>query len=161
GPDGRTSLWYRPLASLDAHEVAGTQGARGSPFWSPDSRSIGFLLPDKLKKVYVGSASGPAPVQTVCDAPGRVMGASWNQDGFILFGTSGAPNIFRVSQGGGTAAPLQLSGQFPWFLPDGRQFLYSAGFGSAVPSLRLATLDGKERTLVAGNELAKYAPPMG
>src|SRR5262249_12494784 len=42
GPDGRTSLWYRPLASVGAHEVPGTQGALGPPFWSPDSRFIGF-----------------------------------------------------------------------------------------------------------------------
>jgi serine/threonine protein kinase/Tol biopolymer transport system component len=160
GQDGRTSLWYRALASVSAHEVPGTQGAIGPPFWSPDSRFIGFVVPDKLKKVYVG-ASVPASVQTICDVPHSVFGASWNQDGIILFGTSGVTKVFRVSQAGGTPAPLQFSGQYPWFLPDGRRFLYSAGFGSAVPSLQLATLDGKERTLLVGDQSAQYAPPVG
>jgi eukaryotic-like serine/threonine-protein kinase len=157
---GRRSVWLRPLASLIAHELPGTEGAV-FPFWSPDSRFIGFSVPGKLKKVYVG-ASGPAPVQTICETPGYVLGASWNQQGTILFGTpGGAPgNLFHVPQSGGTPAALRLSGLFPSFLPDGRHFLYYSGVGHGVPSVRLAMPDGNERTMVEGGmQFARYAPP--
>ena len=45
------------------------------PFWSPDSREIGFFVPGKLKKI---NADG-GPPQTLCDAVnGR--GGAWSQE---------------------------------------------------------------------------------
>ena len=41
--DGAPRLWLRPLDQTEARPLVGTEGA-ASPFWSPDSRSIGFLL---------------------------------------------------------------------------------------------------------------------
>src|SRR5215472_3826463 len=40
--DGKALLWVRPLDSLQAQPLVGTEGA-GYPFWSPDSRYIGFF----------------------------------------------------------------------------------------------------------------------
>jgi len=39
--DGKTLLWVRPLDSLEAQALAGTEEA-SFPFWSPDGRYIGF-----------------------------------------------------------------------------------------------------------------------
>src|SRR5262249_15643825 len=61
-PDGRTSLWIRPLDSLVAQELPGTQDAVW-PFWSPDSRFIAFFASGKLKKI---SVSGE-PLQIISD----------------------------------------------------------------------------------------------
>ena len=78
---GTRQLWLRPLDALTSRPVAGTEGAQ-SPFWSPDSRVIGFYAAGKIKKV--GAVGGAA--QTICDLPAGAQGAlggegaSWNRD---------------------------------------------------------------------------------
>src|SRR6185503_14827652 len=90
-PDGRylvmrasgqsgTQLWVRALDSLQAQPLAGTEDAN-YPFWSPDSRWIGFFADQKLKKIPI--TGGPA--QTLCGARGG-QGGTWNRDGVIVFG---------------------------------------------------------------------------
>ena len=72
-------LWVRPLGAIAAQPLPGTDGA-GLPFWSPDSRWIGFFAQAKLKKVDVNGG----PPQILCDAP-QGTGGTWNRDGTILF----------------------------------------------------------------------------
>ncbi|MCM2317460.1 MAG: serine/threonine-protein kinase, partial [Thermoanaerobaculia bacterium] len=75
---GKTTLWVRSLDALTAQPLAGTDGGH-SPFWSPDSRFIGFFSNGKLRKI---DASG-GPPQVLCDARnGR--GGSWSRSGVIL-----------------------------------------------------------------------------
>jgi serine/threonine protein kinase len=122
--DGKTLLWVRPLDSLTAHSLAGTEDA-ASPFWSPDSRFLAFFSAGMLKKVDV--AGGPP--QTLCPVEG-VRGGTWSRDGTILFSGAPAP-IRQVSAAGGVPttvtkvkSPPELSHNWPQFLPDGRHFLY-------------------------------------
>jgi eukaryotic-like serine/threonine-protein kinase len=61
---GKQSLWVRPLESPEARELQGTDAAM-YPFWSADSKSIGFFGTGKLKRVKV---AGGAP-EEICDAP--------------------------------------------------------------------------------------------
>jgi hypothetical protein len=79
--NGVQLLWIRSLDSLNAAALPGTEGAF-NPFWSGDSRSIGFFADGKLKRI---DAMGGA-VQTVCDAPVSEGGA-WSRAGVILFGS--------------------------------------------------------------------------
>jgi len=79
GSDGVSRLWGRPLASPSAKLLAGTEGAT-FPFWSADSRSIGFFTADKLRTI---DAAGGPPV-SICDAGGG-RGGTWNHDSVILF----------------------------------------------------------------------------
>ncbi len=51
--EGRNLLWVRSLDALSAQALAGTEGA-GSPFWSPDSRFLGFFEQGKLKRIDAG-----------------------------------------------------------------------------------------------------------
>jgi eukaryotic-like serine/threonine-protein kinase len=129
GADGKAVLWVRPLDSLQAQPLAGTEGA-GHPFWSPDSHFIGFFADEKLKKI---EASGGPPL-ALCDAHlGR--GGTWNRDGIIVFAPTSSGPLYRVSASGGAATPLttldpskgETSHRWPFFLPDGRHFLYLAG----------------------------------
>jgi len=125
---GRQSLWVRSLDTPDPQQLAGTDGA-AFPFWSPDSRFIGFFAAQgKLKKI---AATG-GPPQTLCDASGG-RGATWGRDGVILFCPSPGSVSHRVSSAGGVPSPVTDSkttggGQhrFPWFLPDGRHSLFVA-----------------------------------
>jgi Tol biopolymer transport system component len=161
--EGRPMLFVRPLDSLPAQALPGTDGGQ-YPFWSPDSRSIGFLTTGKLKKV---EASG-GPPQTLCDVPNTGVGASWGLDGVIIFGTNPS-GLFRVPQAGGAAAPLteldstrgeSFHGR-PWFLPDGRHFLFYVQNSALEKSgIFLGSLDSKDRTrLVGALQGGVYSPP--
>src|SRR5271165_1760668 len=163
GTDGRTALWVRPTNALEAHVLPGTEGAI-FPFWSPDSRSLGFFAESKLKTIDldVGSA------QTICDVPlGR--GGAWGADGVILFSPAPSAPLMRVSASGGTPVAVttvdqtqHTSHRWPFFLPDGKHFLYVAlhhdPAKSANNTLYYASLDGREnRPLFRTQSNAVYA----
>ena len=91
------SLWLRDVDRLVPRELAGTAGAR-QPFWSPDSRFIGFAAGGQVKKISVREA----PPITLCLSPGTFWGGSWSPDGeAIVFGAGGPPQIFEVPAPGG------------------------------------------------------------
>jgi Tol biopolymer transport system component len=161
---GKISLWVRSLDSLEAHPLPGTENPSGAPFWSPDSRWIGFMSDGTLKKI---EASGGSP-QALCRVAGSVFGA-WNREGVILMGSySGLPGLFRVSQAGGDPVQVttidrslqEFGHTTPYFLSDGRHFIYFAYGHRQNNSVYLATLDGKERKLLVKTRYsAVYAPP--
>lgn len=165
--EGKIALWLRPLGSLTAQPLPGTEGGVAQ-FWSPDSRSVCFTAENKLKKVDL--AGGPP--QTLCTTQGNVrgeLGGTWNRDGIILF-TRGR-RIYRVSAAGGEPTPVFGTDQanqagndrLPSFLPDGRHFLYlRTGQPEETSEVYLASLDGKEPTrLLAADSQAVYAASAG
>ena len=96
---GKQMLWLRRLDSLGAKPLAGTEGGY-YPFWSPDSRFLGFFAGGKLKTIEI---RGGLP-QTLCDAPeGR--GGAWNRDAVIVFTPVAGP-MYRISAAGGPPVPL-------------------------------------------------------
>jgi serine/threonine protein kinase len=153
-PDGRKivyvagaesqSLWVRPLDSVVAQPLAGTDGAT-YPFWSPDSGSIGFFAQGKLKRINTASGF----VETLATATsGR--GGAWAPDGTIIFSASVSSPILRLSPGSADPEPItQLellnhgSHRYPHFLPDGRHFLYYAQGSSE--GIYIGDLDSAER----------------
>src|SRR6266542_1323901 len=163
--EGKNLLWVRPLNGMAAQPLAGTDGA-GYPFWSPDSRFLGFFAGGKLKKI---DASG-GPPQVLCDTQeGR--GGTWNREGVILFSPSSRDALLRISSAGGVPAPAtefdvskrEFSHRFPFFLPDGRHFLYLAQAVGTGPSggreVFIGTLDSKERrSLLRVNSNVVFAP---
>jgi serine/threonine protein kinase/Tol biopolymer transport system component len=163
GADGRSLLFVRPLDSAEARSLPGTEGAI-FPFWSPDSRSLGFFANAKLKTIEL---NGGAP-QVLCDAQlGR--GGAWGENGVIVFSASPTSPLLRVSAAGGTPAPLttidaaqHTSHRWPFFLPDGRHFLYLAlshdASRSANDLIFYASVDGREnRPLLNAQSNAIYA----
>jgi Tol biopolymer transport system component len=137
----------RPLDSPAAQPLARTQGAR-HPFWSPDSSSIAFFADGKLKRMEI--SGGPAV--TLAEAP-NPHGGSWSPKGVIIFAPSPNLALQRVAEGGGVpaAATTLEPGHdyyqyFPWFLPDGRHFLFgdrTQQNGSDV-MLLVGALDSRE-----------------
>jgi eukaryotic-like serine/threonine-protein kinase len=160
GQDGRRGLWVRPLDALSARPLAGTQNA-DLPFWSPDSRFLGFVAERKLKTIAL--AGGPA--ETLCDV-GNAGEATWNRDGVILFATRGP--LSRVTRIGCDVAPAtildpardELNHLWPSFLPDGRHFLYLVESGQRQRQIVVGSLDSKEvKPLVIANSNAIFAQP--
>ncbi|RZU43105.1 winged helix-turn-helix domain-containing protein [Edaphobacter modestus] len=158
--DGGTALWIRSLASGAAQQLTGTEGAT-LPFWSPDSRQVGFFQASKLKSVDPSSGA----VQVLCDAPGG-FGGAWNDRGTIIFafGGSNGPSdigsnsILKVSASGGETQ-LVTKGNAPnapiiWpsALPDGDHFLYFLR-GSSKPAQKqgiyVGSLSTQESKLIS------------
>ena len=153
-PDGRTlawaaptkekdsMLWSRPINALTSMPIAGTEGA-SHPFWSPDSRFIAFFAQGKLKRVPAGGGA----VQRIADAPaGR--GGTWNATDDIVFAPTLRGPLHRVSAEGGEATPVTPpvenalgTRRWPWFLPDGRRFLYFGAGGGMTAGIYAGSLD--------------------
>ena len=135
---GRTQLWVRTFDAEEPQPLAGTEGAR-KPFWSADSRVIGFFANEKLKVVGATDSATTATPQTVASVGLSPGGAAWAPGGDILFarwkeglslvsGFGGPPTIVTTLD----PAAQEIGHQTPQFLPDGRHFLYFVN--SATPA---------------------------
>lgn len=163
--NGKMTLWVRDLDSIDGKPLPGTDDA-ALPFWSPDSRSIGFFTPFRLKVIQ---ATG-GPCRDIADVVlGR--GGTWNREGIIVFCPRPVGPLHRISSAGGTPQPVtsvdtqrdEVSHGFPHFLPDGHHFLYLAA--SRLPGescIRIGSLDATtSKPLVRAETSALYAPVLG
>jgi serine/threonine protein kinase len=164
---GRSRLYLRSLDSLTPRALTGTEDAQ-SPFWSPDGRFLGFVAAGKLKKIDTGGG----PPQTLCEVSFEGTG-TWNREGVILFAEAapGREGIHRVPADGGrpkrvTAPDVSRNERFhfwPYFLPDGRHFLYVAivvGKGGAGHEIRIGSLDSKEMSPLGRiASRIQYSPP--
>src|SRR4029077_4271661 len=118
----------------------------------------------KLRRI---AASG-GPPQVICDATG-VRGGTWSPSGDIVFTPSDRDPLYRVAASGGTATPLteldpshEYSHRWPWFLPDGKHFLYLVQTLGSVQErghIYVGTLGSNERkVIVLANSAAVYSP---
>ena len=149
---GRNRLWLRRVADLEAQPQRGTEGAT-SMFWSPDGLSLAFLADRKLKRIDLPDGA----VVTICDDAGTYGHGTWGAGGVILLGRINGTSIDAVPAAGGDPVPIlpidQTKGEvrvhWPWFLPDGKRFLYTATLNDWKGEVRLAQLlldgEGKPR----------------
>jgi len=163
---GRQMLWLRPLEGQTAMPLAGSEGA-ASPFWSPDSKSIGFVAQGQLKTIDV---AGGDPVLIAASALNTT--GAWSRSGDILFTPSASSSLWVVPAAGGAPRSVtkldETAGdqvhRNPVFLPDGRHFLYVAvgGRNGAPPSRRAVYVGSLEANaspvLVLDNaSIARYS----
>jgi Tol biopolymer transport system component len=132
--DGSRRLWMRRLESPEIRELPGTEGAGFAPFWSPDGAWVAFDTQRELKKVSLSGGTA----QRICTLSGALQGGTWSPDGTIVLSVGAGAmraGLFSVSAAGGEAKPFMAPDEsrketrlsFPWFLPDGRHFLFSVG----------------------------------
>ena len=138
GAGGGSQIWLRPLRASAAYPLPGTEGGN-APFWSPDGRSLAFFANGQLKKVALAGGV----VTTVC-ITSAYSGAWGANDTIVLGGAQDAP-LLRVAAAGGQPEPITgtLNGTGPFFLPDGRHFLYvEANEVGTQVSAKVGALDG-------------------
>jgi Tol biopolymer transport system component/tRNA A-37 threonylcarbamoyl transferase component Bud32 len=154
--EGGKAIWVRPLNALTAHRLDGTEGAAW-PFWSPDSRQLGFFAESKLKRI---PASG-GPAMVLADAT-NARGGSWSKDNVIVYTPEFRSGLVRISAAGGATATVRdldvdhSTLRWPCFLPDGKHLLYLAtshGGGNAQKNgVYWTSLDGKEGHMVVPSD---------
>jgi serine/threonine protein kinase len=160
---GNRNIVIRALNSSTSLPLPGTEGA-SFPFWSADSRYVGYFAHGKLMKILANGG----PAQTICDAPaGR--GGTWNSDGVIVFAPEQSSSLlYRVSAAGGESVPVTVfdstksdfTHRWPWFLPDGKHFLFYArtqgNEGGENDAICLGSLDGgiAERLIQTKSDVA-------
>ena len=158
-PDGsriaftsRGRLYVRELRSVSTTELAGTEGAV-SPFWSPDSSSIGYGANGKLWRI---SPTGGSPL-LICNLPqgqwDSDAGGAWLPDGSIIFTNGGSP-LYRVAAVGSDPAivvkpPDGVVAHYhdAMALPDGRGVLFVTHGASGPDTLELWA-GGQQRQLL-------------
>ena len=159
--EGKSQLWVRPLDSLAAKPLAGTDGAN-FPFWSPDSASVGFFADSKLKRIDI---VGGAP-QVLANAAAVGRGGSWNREGIILFAPNLAGPLLKVFARGGDPVEVtrletgQTAHRFPQFLPDGQHFIYFV-FGGPAQGVYAGSLNGGSSKRLTHADGAAVLSPSG
>ena len=165
GPDSVRRIFLRKLNQPGVSALAGTEGA-AYPFFSPDSRWLGFFAEGKLKKI---AAEGGLAI-VLCDAPsGR--GGAFDSNGNIVAALSNRAALSLVAASGGTPKPLtavdaekqENSHRWPQILPGGKTVLFTAseaGGGTLLhPRIEAQTLaSGQRRTLVNKGIFGRYLP---
>ena len=125
--DGPKQLFVRSLDAMDARPLPGTEGA-SRPFWSFDSRYVGFFADQKLKKIAIGGG----PALTICSVTGDGRGGTWNEEDTIIFSGFDNEPLQKVAAAGGEPMAIterdSLKGEqthrYPYFLPDGKRYLF-------------------------------------
>ncbi len=156
--DGASRLWLRSLASTTAQPLAGTEGA-AYPFWSPDSRSVGFFADGRLKRLDIGGGA-PQTLATV-STPRRNLERGRRHS---VCARSLQARCSALPASGGEAVAVttldrQASHRFPFFLPDGRQFLFFARGTPETAGIYLGSLDSADtKRLTPADTAGVYLP---
>ena len=161
----RQQLYLRAVDQLDAKPIDGTDDA-ANPMFSPDGAWIAFVTPRALQKVPVSGG----PPTTIREAPGRIYGASWGDDGTIVYSLE-RDGLWRVPAAGGTpqqlAVPDRKKGELkflvPHMLPGSHALLFTVTH-SPLPTwddTEVALLElpgGQRRTLIKSAADGRYVP---
>ena len=158
---GVTKLWLRPLDTQQATMLPGTEDA-SYPFWSPDSQYLAFFAGGMLKKI--GASAGDS--QTLVDGVGAEPGVgTWSADGTILFCKEHYGFIYRVPAAGGEVSQVtkfettDFVHRQPFFLPDGKHFLYVSQYHDFSPEIRVGDIDkpGQAGIVVVAGTMPHFA----
>jgi eukaryotic-like serine/threonine-protein kinase len=159
----RQQLYVRPVSRLEATALAGTDGA-SSPFFSPDGQWVGFWAAGSLKRIPLGGGSAT----TICDT-NPIFGASWGDNGFILFANE-TGGLRQVPDTGGAIVDVtriddangEVSHRLPHVLPGSGAVLFTV-MRTLLPTwsddtqIAAQTLSGGVRTVVVeGGADARY-----
>jgi hypothetical protein len=150
GENGTSQLWLRALDAVSAQPLLDTEGGT-FPFWSPDSRWVGFFAGGKLKKLDTHGG----PLIPLADVVGAAAGGSWSPKGIIVFAPTTFAPLLKIASDGGNTSPavamdvaMGTAHGFPWFLPGGEHFLFVSWGGAGRMQLRVGSLSSTASTVI-------------
>jgi eukaryotic-like serine/threonine-protein kinase len=161
--DGRVQLYRRVLDRFDVERIPNTEGAH-SPFFSPDSQSVGFFADGMLRKIPV---DGTHAFENVCEAPADSAGGAWSEDGSIVFAPLHGRGLVKVSAAGAALQPLtqpdkragEIAHGWPQALAKGKGVLFTVSRRGRESRIAVLTADGKVRQLMfPATGQARYLP---
>ncbi|OGD21102.1 MAG: hypothetical protein A2W03_00870 [Candidatus Aminicenantes bacterium RBG_16_63_16] len=164
GEGGQSQIFVQNIANFDARPLPGTQGGNG-PFFSPDGEWLGFFTSNQLKKI---SLRGGEPM-ALCSTPPVSRGASWGDDGRIIFARTMNGELMRIGAAGGTPEAVtkldpkagELAHLWPDVLPGAKTVIFTVRTGESFETARIAAQSletGSRQTLVENGTFARYAP---
>ena len=160
--NGNRQLYLRHFDEIDQKPVAGTEGAAGFPFFSPDGEWLGFHADGKLKKV---SLAGGATM-ILCDAELPWFGGAWAQDSIVF---SADHKLYRVAATGGEPESLavpdddkgEVSYSCPKPVPGGGSVFFDVYTKDLKPKIRLLSLETREQKLLVDEGIDAHYTPTG
>jgi len=163
GEDGAPDIFLRRADQGQAMPLRA--GAGVNPIFSPDGQWIAFFEAGTLKKINVGGGSAVE----LCEAP-TARGASWGDDGFIVFAPGPSSGLVRIPASGGTAVPFttldasrgEVTHRWPQVLPGSQVVLFTAHTftgrydDASIEAVSVKT--GQRTTLHRGGYFGRYLP---
>jgi serine/threonine-protein kinase len=162
-----TQLFVRNMAAIEPRALPALGTPRG-PFLSPNGEWVGFFdgRDSTLKKVAV-SGGPPTPLGKYQGLRG---GATWGDDGTILFATRGTPSagLWTVPDGGGEPVVLttpnpalgEANHLWPEFVPGRPAVLFTIlATNGGLPAAQIAIRDlrtGAQKILLRGGTHGRY-----
>jgi serine/threonine-protein kinase len=161
--EGGTQLFLRRRNEPGVQAIAGTENG-ASPVFSPDGRWLLFAAGRDLKKMMIGSgATTIGQLQTS-------RGATWLEDGSIVYAPDAGTGLLRLPPGGGAARPLttlntqkgERSHRWPAALPGGKAVLFIIGLDSSPDDYNNSDVDavivatGERRHVLTGASFVQY-----
>ncbi len=156
--NGQSSVWLRGISSETARELPGTDGARPSLAWSPDSQSLVFATTTQLKRITVDGGDALTLGDLPATGPGGLDGISWSPDGERI-ALSSRGQLYEIPARGGALQLLLDRDEgllsSPCYLPLGggsQTVLYQTGEfdNKRISILNLET--GERREIAPGGE---------
>ena len=157
-------LYLHSMDDLVDRPISGTENTPlGSPFFSPDGKSVAFFRQGRLHRV---SLSGGSP-RVLCVASPSLSG-SWGSDDTIVLSSASdvGSTLYRVSASGGEreilATPDLDKGETgyhaPQILPGGKAVLFTnSRWPLSSPQIAVLFLEtGEQKILIEDGRQAKY-----
>ena len=150
-------LYVKAFSRNDPILIASSRQFVFQPFFSPDSSFVGFFDGGRMWKASVrGGARTP-----IADSLVQPAGASWGDDGFILYAPTLRSGLWRVAADGGTprqvTTPDDTLGEtghaYPLLLPGSRVAIFRAQRRSWKESSLVAySVDNTRRVAIVPDE---------
>ncbi|HEX7190931.1 MAG TPA: protein kinase, partial [Thermoanaerobaculia bacterium] len=159
GSNGAQRLLYlRSLTTGESKAIGGSEGGM-FPFWSPDSRKIGFFSMTAIKRVDVSGGSPSVVVPSAAVSAGSARGGVWTPDDWIIWTPNTQAPLMKVRANGGPTSNLtrlvaakHTSHRWPSMMPDGKHLIYLAANHQNPTGgdngIYMTSTDGEEPKLV-------------